>query len=671
MIGLLLVVLAQSPGSGLGGTYSNPLMVKDEGVLQQPTRATVVNCSGAGVTCTQSGQTWTLTVPGGGGGGPGGDSYDGGKIWSAYTADAAVYADTAGFAHLSGSADAAGFASVAAFAHTSGSADASVYAATAGVASLAYSADAAGFSNVAAWAHLAGSADAAGFASTAGAAQTAYAADASITAAQLAADPVACGAGGYVTDISASGALTCSTPPGTYTLPDSTNLVTGGVRLTGDLAGTATSPSVVDDSHAHTTTTISGLDTGDISSGTLSQGRGGTGAGALTCSAGDFLTSNGTAYSCSTPTAGAPTSATYITQTANGTLTNEQALSSLSTGLMKVTTGTGVLSTAVASTDYAPATSGSALLLGNGSGGFSSYAGASCTNQFPRSLSTAGAATCASVALGTDTSGTLPISQGGTNGSATPTAGGIAYGTGTAYAVTSAGTGGDCLKSGGSGAPTWGSCSSISAYGTIEDEATPLTQRTSLNFAGAGVTCADDTTQTTCTIPGSSGPTVQTARTTGTHTVGATTATEVTALQVSLAGAATYDVQYRLRARSSATGNGYKYGVNVTSNLSSLVCVAMHPTTGGAAATGIGDGVQATLTGGIMEVLGAANAASTTGANMGPSTGVAATTETVPVLINCSIVTSGAGDLELWMGSEAAVNVTTEANSYVIVTTIP
>ena len=41
---------------------------------------------------------------------------------------------------------------------------------------------------------------------------------------------------------------------------------------------------------------------------------------------------------------GAPTDATYITQTANATLTNEQALSALATGLMKVTTATGVIS---------------------------------------------------------------------------------------------------------------------------------------------------------------------------------------------------------------------------------------------------------------------------------------------------------------------------------------
>lgn len=113
-----------------------------------------------------------------------------------------------------------------------------------------------------------------------------------------------CGAGTYASAVSATGGLTCSTPPGTYTLPDATNLVTGGVRLTGDLAGTATSPAVVDDSHAHTGATISALDTGDITTGTLSQARGGTGAGALTCSAGEFLTSNGTAYSCATPSGG-------------------------------------------------------------------------------------------------------------------------------------------------------------------------------------------------------------------------------------------------------------------------------------------------------------------------------------------------------------------------------
>ena len=118
------------------------------------------------------------------------------------------------------------------------------------------------------------------------------------TATALAADPSDCGAGTYATAIAASGALTCSTPVGTYSLPDSTSGTTGGIRLTGDLGGTATSPSVVDDSHAHTGTTISALDVGDITTGTLPAARGGLGQAQPTCSVGQYLTCNGTTCSC-------------------------------------------------------------------------------------------------------------------------------------------------------------------------------------------------------------------------------------------------------------------------------------------------------------------------------------------------------------------------------------
>lgn len=53
----------------------------------------------------------------------------------------------------------------------------------------------------------------------------------------------------------------------------------------------------------------------------------------------------------------APVDATYITQVPNGTLTNEQALSLLATGILLNTTGTGVLSIAADGTDYlSPAT---------------------------------------------------------------------------------------------------------------------------------------------------------------------------------------------------------------------------------------------------------------------------------------------------------------------------
>jgi hypothetical protein len=86
----------------------------------------------------------------------------------------------------------------------------------------------------------------------------------------------------------------------------------------------------------------------------------------------------GTITVANTAAAGVP-NATYILQTSNGSLPNAQALSSLSTGLVKVTTGTGVLSTAVANTDYQSASANltsissitptiGTLPVGNGSG---------------------------------------------------------------------------------------------------------------------------------------------------------------------------------------------------------------------------------------------------------------------------------------------------------------
>jgi hypothetical protein len=54
----------------------------------------------------------------------------------------------------------------------------------------------------------------------------------------------ACAGGQYGTGFDAAGALLCGTPAGTYTLPDATSSVTGGLRLTGQLGGTATSPTV-------------------------------------------------------------------------------------------------------------------------------------------------------------------------------------------------------------------------------------------------------------------------------------------------------------------------------------------------------------------------------------------------------------------------------------------
>lgn len=68
-------------------------------------------------------------------------------------------------------------------------------------------------------------------------------------------------------------------------------------------------------------------------------------------------------------------------------------------------------------------------------------------------------------------SGTVPIANGGTNGSATPTAGGISYGTGSAYAFSGVGTSGQALISAGASAPSFGTLG-IAAGGTGQTTAT-------------------------------------------------------------------------------------------------------------------------------------------------------------------------------------------------------
>ncbi len=106
---------------------------------------------------------------------------------------------------------------------------------------------------------------------------------------------------------------------------------------------------------------------------------------------------------------GATPTATFLVQTATGAPVNAQILSALGSGLVFNTTTTGVQSI---------------------------YAGTSCTAQFPRSLSAAGAATCASVNLAADTTGVL-VAAGfpALTGDVTTTAGSLAT---TLASVTSA-----------------------------------------------------------------------------------------------------------------------------------------------------------------------------------------------------------------------------------------
>ena len=107
--------------------------------------------------------------------------------------------------------------------------------------------------------------------------------------------------------------------------------------------------------------------------------------------------SSGGSWATVNPTGSGDLDAGYWVRTSSTQLTNETIMGSLGTGLVLNATTTGVPTI---------------------------FAGTSCTNQFPRSLSTVGAATCASVALTTDVTGTLPVANGGT-GLTTGTSGGV------------------------------------------------------------------------------------------------------------------------------------------------------------------------------------------------------------------------------------------------------
>ena len=71
----------------------------------------------------------------------------------------------------------------------------------------------------------------------------------------------------------------------------------------------------------------------------------------------------------------------------------------------------------------------SALLQTGVSGLLAEYAGTSCTNQFVRALSALGIATCETVSLTADVTGTLPVANGGTGATTFPS--GVIYGNGT------------------------------------------------------------------------------------------------------------------------------------------------------------------------------------------------------------------------------------------------
>lgn len=126
----------------------------------------------------------------------------------------------------------------------------------------------------------------------------------------------------------------------------------------------------------------------------------------------------------------APTDATYVTQTCNASLSNEQCLSALGSGLMAVTTGTGAVSVYAGSTcgvnQWANATNAAGILT-CAQPGFSNLSGAVAATQLPNPAANAKGGVQSLVCSSTDkvsainTDGTVTCSpdEGGSSGAPT------------------------------------------------------------------------------------------------------------------------------------------------------------------------------------------------------------------------------------------------------------
>jgi hypothetical protein len=164
---------------------------------------------------------------------------------------------------------------------------------------------------------------------------------------------------------------------------------------------------------------------------------------------------------------------------ANSTTTPAITLTTSVTGLLK---GNGTaISAAVSGTDYAPATSGTSILYGNGSGGFSNVAIGSGISFAGGTLSATGSGgTVTSVALSGGTTGltvsgspittsgtitlagTLAVANGGTGLTSTPSNGQIDIGNGTGFTRTTLTAGSGVTITNGSGSITISSSGGVS-----------------------------------------------------------------------------------------------------------------------------------------------------------------------------------------------------------------
>lgn len=356
-------------------------------------------------------------------------------------------------------------------------------------------------------------------------------------------------------------ALTWYAAGGTTVSATGTTLTVGSVIATTTLASQLpyASTTYITASTASTTNLTVGSLTGVLKAST------GVVSAITNGSSGNVLALNGT-----TPTWVATTTFSTGLTYLNGNVTNSGVTSLIAGGNITVSGATGDITVAsngpvATSTNetagrlsYWTTTSGTPARLGDmATGTASCTTGVSC-NSFtvigssPSITSTLGT----SVDLGSEVTGTLPIANGGTNITSIPSLN-ILWFDGTSINSTSSNpltigslvstttatstfignlqaattTIIDIIETGGAtstfvnGINLSGGCFAInsvcvgggaggSGYSTVQDEGSSLTQRSTLNFIGAGVSCADDgSSKTNCTITSGTTPTATTTTT--------------------------------------------------------------------------------------------------------------------------------------------------------------
>jgi hypothetical protein len=135
-----------------------------------------------------------------------------------------------------------------------------------------------------------------------------------------------------------------------------------------------------------------------------------------------------------------------------------------------------------------------------------------------------------------------------------------------------------------------------------------------------------------------------------------------TVMSVTSVPAGTYLFEYFIVWRSGATGTGVAFAVDYTGTVTRIRATRHYQSTGAAAATGVSDGVSAVLTGTLVEH----HSTNADNGALGPTTGVASTTEDQFDYIRGIMVVSDSGNLNLTMTGEANGAVTFKADSLLL-----